>query len=504
MGDAWSTEYWRLGSVVIAAVLIGSLTGYWYVAWLLPATVYIAWHLRQLYLLERWLRRGTKTRKAPETNGVWALIVQQIFRRKQRERKQKKNLAVTLNRFNATASALPDATVVLNSLREIEWANQAASEILGIDRKRDPGLRIETLIRLPAFVQWLNSSKKEKDLEMQSPVDSNKTLLLRRVKFGKGKSLLTARDVSQRVQLQKMRKAFVANASHELRTPLTVISGYLEILESTAELPDSLREPVVNANAQARRMQNILDDLLSLSQLESGDLSNQGGTEVNVPVVLQQFSADLQKTLAAETHKLRVDTDSMLKLRAVESEFSSLAMNLIKNAVEHTPDGTTIDISWQRMPSGAACLTVTDNGPGIEGKYIPKLTERFYRIDDSRSRENGGTGLGLSIVKHIMQRHGGTLEIKSAPSRHLAAIYPRFQLFKNISRFCHIAVIFLMDTAHSIIQQARIYRNEKVDVNCCSGSNNVWHSTGGRPRYDQYCGFFDGLPICHGCCRAFW
>lgn len=413
MGDAWSAEYWRLGLVFIAVLMIGVLTGYWYVAWILPLSLYITWHLRQLYFLESWLRKGTKTKKAPESGGVWALIVQQIYRHKQRERIQKKRLASTLSRFNATASALPDATVVLNTTHEIEWANQAAGDLLGIDRRHDLGLRIETLIRNPAFHHWMNSSKKGKDLEIPSPIAQDKTLVLRRVKFGKGQLLLTARDISQTVQLQKMRKTFIANASHELRTPLTVISGYLEILAAADDLPDDLRLPIDNANTQAQRMQQILEDLLALSQLEAGDVSERKGKKLNAAGLLQQFTADLQKTLGSNTHTLILDVDTELKIRAVESEFTSLALNLIKNAIRHTPAGTTIHIGWQKNSIGEACLSVNDDGPGIEAVHIPKLTERFYRVDPGRSRETGGTGLGLSIVKHVMQRHGGRLDIQS-------------------------------------------------------------------------------------------
>lgn len=431
MGDAWSAEYWRLGLVFFAVLTIGVLTGYWYVAWILPLSLYIAWHLRQLYFLESWLRKGTKTKKAPESGGVWALIVQQIYRHRQQERVHKKRLASTLGRFNATTSALPDATIVLNKSHEIEWVNQAAGDLLGIERKRDPGLRIETLIRTPAFHKWMNSpiKGKRKDLEMVSPLDQKNMLALRLVKFGKGQLLLTARDISQRVQLQQMRKAFIANASHELRTPLTVIAGYLEVLENADDLPDSFREPVVNANAQARRMQQIIEDLLSLSQLEAGDLAERNGKKLNVSALLQQLIDDLQKTLALDTHTLEFNVDSDLKIRAVESEFISLALNLIKNAIRHTPTGTTVHIGWQKSRTGEACLSVKDDGPGIGAEHIPKLTERFYLVNPGRSRDTGGTGLGLSIVEQVMQRHGGRLVIQSAPGdgSMFIACFPQYR-----------------------------------------------------------------------------
>ncbi len=413
MDNAWSAEYSRLILIVVSALFVGIMTGYWYIAWLLPLTLYITWNLHQLYLLEKWLTSGAKTKKAPETNGVWALIVQQIYRNKRVERKQKKRLATTLKRFRTTASALPDATIVLDTSHLIEWANHATGEILGIDRRRDKGLRIETILRNPAFYQWMNDSDTDEDLEMLSPVDYQKTLVFRKVKFGKGQLLLTARDISQRVQLQQTRKTFVANASHELKTPLTVIAGYLEILQDTQNLPDDLRAPVANASSQAQRMQQILEDLLYLSRLETGDLSERNAEPVKLSKLLQQLTSDLQKTLALNTHILRLDVDKALIVRAVEIDVSSVALNLIKNAIRHTPVGSTINISWSLDESGRACLEIIDDGPGIEASHISKLTERFYRVDPGRSRDAGTTGLGLAIVKHVMQRHGGILEIES-------------------------------------------------------------------------------------------
>jgi two-component system phosphate regulon sensor histidine kinase PhoR len=252
---------------------------------------------------------------------------------------------------------------------------------------------------------------------MISPVDQHKTLLLLRVKFGKGHWLLTARDISQRIQLQQMRKTFIANASHELRTPLTVISGYLEILETTDKLPVDLREPVANAHAQAQRMQQIIEDLLCLSQAETGDLTERNEEQVDMAMILQQITSDLQNTLASNTHRLILKTNSQIELRAVKTELTSIAQNLIKNAILHTPAGTNIEISWQLDKIGRACLLVKDDGLGIDVAHLPKLTERFYRVDAGRSRQTGGTGLGLSIVKHSIQSHGGTLEIESTPGQ---------------------------------------------------------------------------------------
>ncbi|MCH9699283.1 MAG: phosphate regulon sensor histidine kinase PhoR [Gammaproteobacteria bacterium] len=416
MDNPWSVESWRLVLVVLSALFIGLLTDYWMIAWGLPISLYIGWQLHQLYLLNRWLMKGAKTKNAPETSGIWALIVQQIYRSKRNERKQKKRLARTLKRFNVTASALPDATIVLDENHLIEWANQVSQQVLGIDRKRDTGLRIETMIRNPEFNQWINSPAEDddgNDLEMPAPADQNKILNLRRVEFGKGQFLLTARDISQRVQLQEMRRSFVANASHELKTPLTVIMGYLEILKETDYLPEDLRPPVENANLQALRMQNILDDLLYLSRLETAELSEKLAEPVNMAGLLKQLASDMQKTMAQDTHTLKLDVDDRLIIRAVETDMDSVASNLIKNAIRHTPKGSTIAIKWHKDQSQRACLEVSDDGVGIEPEHLPKLTERFYRVDPGRSRQTGATGLGLAIVKHAMHRHGGVLEVES-------------------------------------------------------------------------------------------
>ncbi|MGD8265777.1 MAG: phosphate regulon sensor protein PhoR, partial [Chromatiales bacterium] len=240
MNDAWWVERWRLGLTLLAIPLLGFSTANWVLAVALPLLGYIAWNLFQAYKLEKWLRTGSFKGKAPDTGGVWGLIVQQIYRQQRKEKSRKNRLRDLLKRYNATVSALPDATVILNGNWEIEWSNRAAEELLGIERARDTGLRIGNLIRDPDFDATLKKFDKEMNLELPSPVNADVMIALRMVSYGKGKKLLTARDISQRVQLQRMRKAFVANASHELRTPLTVIAGYLEILEMDPDIPPHL------------------------------------------------------------------------------------------------------------------------------------------------------------------------------------------------------------------------------------------------------------------------
>lgn len=430
MSNAWSVERWRIALTLLAIPILGFSFSNWVVAVALPLSGYIAWNLYQFYKLEKWLRTGAFKGKAPDANGVWALIVQQIYRQQRKEKQRKKRLSELLKRFNATVAALPDATVILNGNEEIEWANKAAEELLGIQCNRDVGVRIANLIRDPDFDAALKKFHKEFNLELGSPINPDKTLALRMVRYGKDKKLLTARDISQRVELQRTRKAFVANASHELKTPLTVISGYLEIMQSDPELPAGLIDAVDSATEQAQRMQRIIEDLLLLSRLEGTPLSRNSGERLSIAGILGQIINDLQQTVSGRSHHFRFDADETLFLRANEAEIQSVSMNLISNAVKYTPAGSTIDIRWYRNSAGHACLDVEDDGPGIPAEHLPHLTERFYRVDAGRSREIGGTGLGLSIVKHVVHRHGGFLHIdsESGTGSTFRACFPAYRL----------------------------------------------------------------------------
>ncbi len=367
----------------------------------------------QFERLERWLQRDAKTSKSPNAGGIWGLVVRHVFRRNRAEKKRKKRYKDVLRRFDSVISALPDAAVVLNKNMEVEWSNKKAQELLGIIKDRDVGQAVRNIIRDPNFSQYLDNAKKNKDMECTSPVDPLRDIALRLTPFGKSQHLMTARDTSEQMTLQLMRKAFIANASHELRTPLTVVSGYLEIMESAQELPTSLRAPIIGAREQAERMEGIIDDLLTLSRLEGTRLPEKGGKKIDVSVLLTRLVKDISQTIAAESHAFQVDVNKDLRLKGVKTEIESVCVNLLKNAIKHTPSGTLIEVTWNRNGAGQACLTVSDNGKGISAEHLTHLTERFYRVDVGRSRASGGTGLGLSIVKHIVERHGGTLYISS-------------------------------------------------------------------------------------------
>lgn len=413
MNEAWSSERWRFGGTIIGILVIGWVTGNWLLALILPSFSYVFWNLYQLYLFEKWLSTGAKRGKSLETGGIWAVIVQHVSRRERAEKKRKKRYKDVLSRVNTVISALPDAAVVLSENKQIEWSNDSARMLLGIDKSRDHGAFVANLIRDPDFTDFLDNPRLEEELEITSPMDIKEKVSLRLTPFGKKQFLLTAVDISQRVKLRRVRSAFIANASHELRTPLTVISGYLEILQTDPELAESLKQPVSSARDQAVRMESLITDLLTLSRVEGAVFSESEAVSLNIGQMIVSVVRDLEQTVAKGTHEFRLKIDNEVLVRGIEIEIGSVILNLCRNAVLHTPAGSHIDITWKKKSDGRAYMVVRDDGPGIPVEHLSRLSERFYRIDNGRSRAAGGTGLGLSITKHVMERHQGFFSIRS-------------------------------------------------------------------------------------------
>ncbi|MGX5172750.1 phosphate regulon sensor histidine kinase PhoR [Aliikangiella sp. IMCC44653] len=413
MNNAWTVEISRILVLAAAAILFGIVSGWWVVAILLPCIIYICWMLIQIRALERWIRIGAKHSLALDSSGIWQLIVQNIVHAQRKNKERKKRLSQMARRFEATIAALPDATVVINQHREIELTNQAAYDLLGIHKSTDLGQRIDNLIRDPLLHQLIESQQTVSQIDMTSPIERGKSLSITCVDFGENRKLVTARDISQRLAVQKMRKAFIANASHELRTPLTVISGYLELLESEPELSKSTRTQIVNASSQATRMTRILDDLLTLSKLEEKGYDANSGEVVDMPNLILKLVSDLKKTSALGSCEIATEVDEKLYIKGVEVELYSLFQNLISNAVKYSPEGSSIKVVWGLSNEQELTLAVIDHGEGVAPEHLSRLTERFYRVNATRSRQVGGTGLGLSIVKHILENHGGYLHVES-------------------------------------------------------------------------------------------
>lgn len=410
--ESKSIEIWRIVFVLIAGVAGGIVTGYWEISFIVALAAYIAWLLFKLQQLHAWLKDGAKPPDVPDSDGVWERITHQIQNTHRKSSQRKTNMSKLLKRFQGIIKSLPYATVVLNGNNEIDWANKASMQLLRLDLRKDRGQRIDNLIRLPE-VQQLLTKYSEKEIEINSPYNEQIELSLQLIVVHSDLKLLIARDVSERVRLQQMRKNFIANASHELRTPLTVIAGYLEIMQDDHSLPEHLQLAVTSASDQSARMQMIIEDLLTLSRLENAELSKREEEVLSVSSIINAICNSEAQLIANDTHKIILNVDADLYLKGVEVDITSVCANLIHNAIRHTPAGTEVHVSWQQLTTDEASFVVRDTGNGIPAEHIPRLTERFYRVDQGRSKAKGGTGLGMAIVQHIVQLHEARLMIDS-------------------------------------------------------------------------------------------
>ena len=409
ISEARTRELRRLS---VGGVLLGvadSLLGT--TPWLLfsGACVCLGWHVYHVHLLAGWLA-GDGRESRPAARGIWAHVFEALDRIRRRNRKRKKRLHKVVNRIRQAAAAMPDGALVLDGAGTILWMNEASGRLLGLERARDTGRPVSHIIRRPGFSAALEAEAFDEPLHIVSPVHEEIHLLIRIVPYGGSRRLMLVRDVSRLYFLEQMRKDFVANVSHELRSPLTVITGYLETFEDDGQLPAGLRRPVSRMSQQASRMCLIVEDLLRLSRLEAAP----GGApaeRVGVAEMLGMIAGDA-RTLSEGAHRVSCDADPELSLLGDWNELYSAFSNIVFNAVQYTPAGGTIRLEWTSDGEGAR-LDVIDTGEGIETHHLPRLTERFYRVDKARSHEKGGTGLGLAIVKHILVRHDARLEIES-------------------------------------------------------------------------------------------
>jgi len=386
------------GVVALAVLAIGVLS-------------ILVWHLAQLEALARWAS-GPLDTPVPEGRGTWALAYGALYHRVRLRSARQRDLRLALDRFVSGAEALPDGVVVLDAGDRIQWANPRAEAHLGIDLTQDSGAPIVNLVRQPAFVQYLAGGDFSEPVIIASQREAGATLSIQIVPFGVEEKLLMSRDITRLEAVARLRRDFIANVSHELKTPLTVLSGFLETL-SDLELDGRQRQRYLALmREQASNMQRLVDDLLTLSALESEHTTGQE-TEFAIVPLLLQVSADA-KALSAERHEITLSIRDAANVVGSHDELASAFGNLVSNAVRYTPDGGRIALDWRVTPDGGE-FTVADTGIGIAAEHIPRLTERFYRVDRSRSRATGGTGLGLAIVKHVLIRHQAELLIDSAP-----------------------------------------------------------------------------------------
>jgi two-component system phosphate regulon sensor histidine kinase PhoR len=412
----WLREGWTLAAILGASLLLATLAGHAAAFFILGLLCYLGLNAYKLYRLSNWL--FYKNQPEPRFGeDVWGEVYYQIQRRKSRARKRERKLKALIKLYRESAAAMPDATLVLRRDDTIEWMNEAAASLLGLKTEGDIGHPVQNLIRHPEFVRFLESGDYAEPLDLVSPLDESRMMQIHIVPYGDDQRLLVARDITKLHRLEVMRRDFVANVSHELSTPLTVISGYLESLEAKPRGQDV--EPVLgHMREQTARMKNLVNDLLQLSRLELND-AQEPETEVEVAAMARSLvtEAGVLAREQSRRHEVELEADDGLLLRGFARDLYSAFANLVRNAVQYTPDGGRIEVRWFEEEDGGACFEVHDSGIGIPAPLVPRLTERFYRVDAGRSRAVGGTGLGLSIVKHVLINHQASLDIDSAPGR---------------------------------------------------------------------------------------
>jgi len=406
----------RLLLLLAGCLLIGLITGEYAWALVLGLGGYLGWTLQQMRRLQQWLKSEQPDKPPPDSHGIWGDIFDSLYQLQRRDLRLRGQLQSVIDRVQGSTTALKDAVVMLDSDANLEWWNPAAERLLGLKKPQDSGHPITNLVRHPSFKEYFDSGRHEDPLELSSPVDDRLWLQITITRYGNSEYLMVVRDITRLHQLEQMRKDFVANVSHELRTPLTVIAGYLEtLLEHSEDTSPRWARALQQMNQQAGRMQHQLNDLLLLAKLEATD-PPASAKPVNVSALLESIRNDAVALSAEQQHAISLDTDTTLALRGSESELRSAFSNLLFNAVKYSPPGGRIHLRWWQDEYGAH-LAVEDSGIGIEPKHLPRLTERFYRVDSSRASSTGGTGLGLAIVKHVLLRHQGRLDIDSTPGK---------------------------------------------------------------------------------------
>jgi len=409
----YAAFFFSTDTFLTTALLLGSLLG---------GAVWVGLDFHRSRRVIRWLKSADYN-EPPLKVGLWGLVAQRVHRLVMELDQQFDESEDRLLDFFAALNASPNGVVLLDDDGRIEWFNQTASSHFGLDIQKDQQQHFGNLVRDPAFASYVAAGDFREDLmfsgKLSTPSGPIK-LSVQLFPYGEGRRLLLSRDVTSLEQADAMRRDFVANVSHEIRTPLTVLAGFIETLQSL-QLEDDEREQYLTLmSQQATRMQTLVNDLLTLSRLEGTPFPGMNEW-VSIQSLVAQIDQDAQalssalypKPLPAQTVVLKIEQDD--EIAGAPSELYSAFSNLVNNAVRYSPAGETIQVTWRRMADGRGEYVVQDSGPGIGADHLSRLTERFYRVDRSRSRDTGGTGLGLAIVKHVVQRHGGELSIQSSP-----------------------------------------------------------------------------------------
>ena len=404
--------FWVPAALRSAIILGGCATLGWLFGWveglvlaLLAMIVMVFVQLSYLYQLSNWLD-DPQSAKLPDGWGAWTSIFSRLYKMRREDEKNQAELTEWLARFRQAMHLLPDGVVIMDDVLFLEWCNPAAEKHLGLTHERDKGMRVTNLVRNPDFMDYIILGRYDQPLTISF---RDRKLIVQIIPFENRRQILVTHDVTESERIEEMRRDFIANASHELRTPLTVIVGFLEIAASEGLDAATRSAHLKLMTEQGHRMQHLIEDMLTLSRLESVDYPLRA-ERVDVKRLVEQVQRDAE-ALSAGRHEITFSIDGPDVTGSYE-ELHSAFGNLASNAVRYTPAGGKIHLAWKGTENGAKFM-VEDTGIGISTEHISRLTERFYRVDKSRSRETQGTGLGLAIVKHVLLRHSSTLQIKS-------------------------------------------------------------------------------------------
>jgi two-component system, OmpR family, phosphate regulon sensor histidine kinase PhoR len=430
----WWRPVFRLSLLGFACLILWATAGgaVALVALVAGLLLYILHHLRQLKRLIDWLARPMQG-PVPEAAGSWDDAFYGLHRLLRTHRTGADKLSATLERFQQAALAIPDGIVLLDKDNRIDWCNPAATT-LGLDDARDRGQFVHYILRDKTFSAFLADEGRNGPLVLRSPSGRERVFSLQLVPLGEAQRMLISRDITELENVDAMRRDFVANVSHELRTPITVVGGFMETFAEMENAdPKVFAQYIGLMREQTDRMRRIVEDLLALSRIENEE-NLAGEDEVNVPELAQSLLREA-RSLSQDRHRIHLEIDCLHGLRGDNFELSSAFSNLISNAVRYTPAGGEIWLRWE-CRGDEGWFSVKDTGEGIAPEHVPRLTERFYRVDRGRSRETGGTGLGLAIVKHVLQRHQARMVVESIPGRGstFSAVFPAHRLLRREDR----------------------------------------------------------------------
>ena len=404
------------------AALVGGLLQPW-AGWALFTVGLLAqlgYHLLYFSRLERWSQQPADTENL-EGEGVWDEVFSRLYRHEKRLLALIAQRETEVAEFSSAIQALTDGIILLDADNRITWCNVTAEMQFGLTLRTDLGQHLANLVRRPEFIDYLTAEDFSRPLVLRTDRKGERVLAIHVLPYGRGNRLMQIKDVTQADLLDRMRRDFVANVSHELRTPLTVLAGFLETLQEIELEPYERQHYLQLMSEQSERMQNIVRDLLTLSSMEAAPPPE--NEVIDMASLLDKLKRDAE-ALSGGRHQIVLEAQEG-DLRGAEGELVSAFANLVTNAVRYTPEGGTVTLTWHTGPEGGE-FAVTDTGIGIDAKHIPRLTERFYRVDRGRSRDTGGTGLGLAIVKHALGRHQAALDVTSTPGKgsRFAARFP--------------------------------------------------------------------------------